>query len=144
MPRHSWYSCLPNGLVETGKTREVFDKFLRLGLEHPCPSFPGFFGKGTENHQKNQGFFIPTDPLKSLENKGKTLKKTRNSLQGKKNKEFPKNKERKDRDTTQKMFWVVQGRTSKRPHQGTHQSYFDGICASCEMPSCMQPSPRIQ
>ena len=33
---------------------------------------------------KKQGFFIPTEPLKSLEKKGKTLKKTRNSSQGEK------------------------------------------------------------
>ena len=33
---------------------------------------------------KRQGFFIPAKPLKSLEKKGKTLKKTRNSSQGEK------------------------------------------------------------
>ena len=82
----------------------------------PCPSFPCFFwkkarktakktrifypyrtpkilGKEGKNAQKKQG--IPRT-LKSLEKKGKTLKKTRNSSQGEKNKEFPKNKERKD------------------------------------------------
>ena len=41
-------------------------------------------------------FFIPAEPLKSLEKKGKTLKKQGNPHQ-QKNKEFQKNKERKDR-----------------------------------------------
>ena len=50
----------------------------------PCPSFPCFFGKSQGKSPKRQGFFIPTEPLKSLERKGKILKKTRNSLQGKK------------------------------------------------------------
>ena len=44
---------------------------------------------GKENHQKKQGFFLPSEPLKSLEKKGKTFKKTRKSSQErKKNKEF--------------------------------------------------------
>ena len=34
-----------------------------------------FFGKRQGNPQKKQGFLIPTEPLKSLEKKGKTLKK---------------------------------------------------------------------
>ena len=50
----------------------------------PCPSFPCFFGKWQGKTPKKQGFFIPTEPLKSLEKKRKMLKKTRNSLQGKK------------------------------------------------------------
>ena len=50
----------------------------------PCPSFPCFFGKWQGTPPKKQGFFIPTEPLKSLEKKGKTLKKTRNSLRGQK------------------------------------------------------------
>ena len=43
-----------------------------------------FFGKNARKTSKKQGFFIPTEPLKSLEKKGKTLKKTRKSSQGKK------------------------------------------------------------
>ena len=46
---------------------------------------------------KNQGFFLSLpNPLKSLEKKGKTLKRMRNSTQGETNKEFPHNKERKE------------------------------------------------
>ena len=56
-----------------------------------------FWEKGKENHPKKQGFPIPTEPLKSLEKKGKTLKKNKEFLARRKNKEFPKNKERKDR-----------------------------------------------
>ena len=71
---------------------------LSWAFSLPCPSFPCFFlEKGKENHQKNKDFFTPTEPLKSLEKERKTLKKTRNSSQGKKNKEFHKNKERKGR-----------------------------------------------
>ena len=51
---------------------------------HPVLPFLVFLEKGTENPPKKQGFFIPTEPLKSLEKKGKTLEKTRNSSQGKK------------------------------------------------------------
>ena len=57
---------------------------------HPRPADSLFFfffkkkKKGQVHHQKKQGFFIPTEPLKSLEKKGKTLKKTRNSSQGQK------------------------------------------------------------
>ena len=66
----------------------------------PCPSFPCFFGKRQGKPPKKQGFFIPTEPLKSLEKKGKTPKKPRNSSQGEKNKEFQKNKERKAKEPT--------------------------------------------
>ena len=63
----------------------------------PVLPFLVFLEKGKENHPKNKDFFIPTEPLKSLEKERKTLKKKkRNSSEGK-NKEFPKNKERKDR-----------------------------------------------
>ena len=43
-----------------------------------------FLEKGRENHPKKQGFFMPTEPLKSLEKKGKTVKKTRKCPQGEK------------------------------------------------------------
>ena len=59
-----------------------------------------FLENGKENHQKTKDFFIPAEPLKSLEKKGKTLKKQGNLCQTKKkNKEFQENKERKDRVT---------------------------------------------
>ena len=58
-----------------------------------------FFWKWKGKPPKKQGFFIPAEPLKSLEKKGKTLKKkNKEFLAGEKNKEFPKNKERKDRE----------------------------------------------
>ena len=50
-----------------------------------------FWESGTENHQKDKDFFIPAEPLKSMGKKGKKLKKTRDSWQGKK--EIQKNKE---------------------------------------------------
>ena len=69
----------------------------RESRHYPVLPFLGFLEKGRENPPKKQGFFIPTEPLKFLEKKGKTLKITRNSSQGLKNKDFQKNKERKDR-----------------------------------------------
>ena len=64
----------------------------------PCPAFAcSFLENRTETHQKTRIFF-PTEPLKSLEKKGKTQtqkKKTRNASQGKKQ-GIPK-KQRKDR-----------------------------------------------
>ena len=59
-----------------------------------------FFWKWKGKPPKKQGFFIPTEPLKSLEKKGKTLKKNKEFLARRKNKEFQKNKERKDRVST--------------------------------------------
>ena len=69
----------------------------------PVLPFLVFFFFAKKNNQgkspkKKQGFFIPTEPLKSLERKGKTLKKTRNSLIPKKTRNSKKNKERKDMD----------------------------------------------
>ena len=53
----------------------VFQTVLRVELK-PCPSFPCFFfGKRPAKPPKKQGFFIPTEPPKSLEKKGKMLKK---------------------------------------------------------------------
>ena len=47
------------------------------GHSQPCPSFPCFFGKRQgKPPKKNKDIFIPTKPQKSLEKKGKTLKKT--------------------------------------------------------------------
>ena len=43
-----------------------------------------FFGEMPGKPPKKQGFFIAAEPLKSLEKKGKTPKKTRNSSHGKK------------------------------------------------------------
>ena len=85
--------------MSTSESAQCTTTQSRAELE-PCPSFPCFFGKkGKEDHKKTR-FIIPTEPLKSLEKKGKTLEqkqgiprrgeqKTRNS---------PKNKERKDRE----------------------------------------------
>ena len=65
------------------------------------PVFPLFFLKKTRKTSQMQGFFILTEPLKSLEKKGKTSKKQGQSSQ-RKNKEFQKSKERKDTDLS---FW---------------------------------------
>ena len=50
----------------------------------PCPSFPWFLGERQGRPRKEQGFFIPTEPLKSLEKKGRRPEKTRKSSQGEK------------------------------------------------------------
>ena len=50
----------------------------------PCSSFPCFFGKRQGKPPKRQGFFLSSEPLKSLGKKGKTRKKARNCLEWKK------------------------------------------------------------
>ena len=71
-----------------------------IAREKPCPSFPWFFGKRRGKPPKKQGFFIPAEPLKSLEKKGKTLKKKKGlpCTRKKKTRNSKKNKERKDRE----------------------------------------------
>ena len=56
--------------------------FGTMSLSIPCPSL--FFWKKARKTTKKQGFFKPAEPLKSLEKKGKTLEKTRNSSPAKK------------------------------------------------------------
>ena len=58
--------------------------------QKPCPSFPCFLGNRQRKPPKKQGFFIPTEPLKSLEKKGKTLEETRKTSQGEKTRKFKK------------------------------------------------------
>ena len=66
----------------------------------PCPSFPFFcfLEKCKEHQQKARIFLYPAEPLKSLEKKGKTLKKQGNPCRAKKKKKqgIPK-KQRKGR-----------------------------------------------
>ena len=61
----------------------------------PNPSLPWFFflgggGECKENQQKDMDFCIPTEPLKSLEEKGKRSKKNKEFHAGRKSKEFQK------------------------------------------------------
>ena len=63
----------------------------------PVLPFLAFVEKGRENHQKSKDFFFPTEPLKCLEKKGKTLKKNKEILASRKTRNSKKNKERKDR-----------------------------------------------
>ena len=64
---------------------------------HPDLPFLAFLGKARKNHPKKQGFFLSSEPLKSLGKKGKTLKKARKFFANEKNKEIEKSKERKIR-----------------------------------------------
>ena len=67
---------------------------------------------------KNQGFLYQPNP-NPRKRKGKTLQKTRTSSQRKKNREFQKNKERKDRAEIADSFWLKSGKhrllIQKRP-----------------------------
>ena len=88
----------------------------------PCPSLL-FWKKARKTTKKTRNLdpyrtpkipgkeWIPTEPLKSLEKKGKTLKKIRNFRAGEKSKEFPpQKKERKDRaedDTSNESLCVT-------------------------------------
>ena len=62
----------------------------------PVLLFLVFFGKRQGKPPKNQGSFVLAEPLKSLEKKGKALKKTRKSSPDKKKQGIPK-KTRKGR-----------------------------------------------
>ena len=63
----------------------------------PCPSFPWSFPKHQGKPQKHQGFLSPGEPLKTLENKQKTPKKTKEFPQQEKDQGNTNTKEKKDR-----------------------------------------------
>ena len=92
----------------------------------PCPSFPCFLWKRQGKPPKKQGFFIPTEPLKSLEKKGKTLTKKQGiprkekeqgmpKKQGKEGQGVPSKKNVQERKISPKRKFL--GRTS-RGHPG--------------------------
>ena len=62
----------------------------------PCPSFLVLLEKGRENHQENKDFLSPLNP-KIPGKEGKSAQKNKEILARRKNKEFQKTKERKDR-----------------------------------------------
>ena len=64
-----------------------------------------FLEKGRENPPKKQGFFVPTEPLKSLEKKGKTVKK---------NKEIHAKKRRKKQGIPKKQGKEGQGKGKRK------------------------------
>ena len=57
---------------------------LAITITFPLLPFLVFFGTWHGKPPKKQGSSIPAEPVKSLEKKGKRLRKTRNSSQGKK------------------------------------------------------------
>ena len=57
--------------------------FKSIGVGPDLP-FLAFSGKTQGTPPKKQEFSVSSEPLKSLEKKGKTVEKTRNSLKGKK------------------------------------------------------------
>ena len=68
---------------------------LLFSQEKPCPSFV-FFLKMARKTTKTTRILIPAEPLKSLEKKGKTLKKKKAILaRENKNKEIPKTRKRR-------------------------------------------------
>ena len=69
-----------------------------------------FFGKWQGKPPKTKKICYPhRTPKIPGKKKGKTLKKTRNSSQGKKNKKFQKHKERKDRVFALRAIFIQQG-----------------------------------
>ena len=63
----------------------------------PCPSFPWSFRKYQGKPQKHQGFLSPHEPLKTLENKQKTPKKTKDFRSKKNTKETKTPRKRRTR-----------------------------------------------
>ena len=93
--------CL-GGLSDSKRAEYGFGEYGSLSFL--CLFF--FEKKGKENLQKTRTSY-PCPTLKSLEEKGKTLKQkkqTRNSSQGKKQGSQNKNKERKDRVSNTKLI----------------------------------------
>ena len=88
---------LDNGhLVLAYPGRESLRPVHYCNAFQPFPSFPCLLGKiGKENNPQKTRIFYP---YQSREKKGKTLKKTRKSLQGQKARNSPITKERKDRE----------------------------------------------
>ena len=125
------------GVIRANRFAQI-DPQKNKKKNYPCPSFPCFFGKTRGKPPKKQGFFIPTEPLKSLEKKGKTLKKTRNSSQGKKTRKSKK-KQRKDRD-------FHNARAKKGFSSGTLKRFarirrFAGKAAQCRQKVCSSKRP---
>ena len=87
-----WF-CSGGGFQNFHLVVFVVSVVLMVSWKYPVLPFLVFLEKGKENHQKSQGFFIPTEPLKSLEKERKTLKKQgiprREKKQG-----IPKNNEK--------------------------------------------------
>ena len=104
------YSVAGRGVVNANLQAAIAELGLPKGGKsqnrwpHPCPSFPWSFRKYQGKPQKHQGFFSPCEPLKTLENKEKTLKKT---------KEFRSKKNTKETKTPRKR------RTGQGLHLGT-------------------------
>ena len=102
-----------------GATKERCTTGLESFFEarKPCPSFPWSFRKYQGKPQKNQGFSSPCEPLKILENKQKTLKKT---------KENPSKKNTKETKTSRKRRTGKFSRRSGRPRFGSVIRFGDG------------------
>ena len=77
----------------------VLQSFSKFGRATPYPDllFLAFSGKRQGKPPKKQGFSVSSEPLKSLQKEGKTLKKSKEFLEKQKSKEIQKSKERKIR-----------------------------------------------
>ena len=96
-------------------------------MHHPVLPFLVFLEKGKEDLPKKQGMFIPTEPLKSMEKKGKTLKK----------KEFLAGKKTRNPTTKNKArFEHRAGKTSVHHHRVTLSAprSCDFCDCDCEFP----------
>ena len=91
-----------------------------------CPSFPCCFGKRQGKPPKKQGFFIPTEPLKSLQKKGKNAQKNKEILARKKKQGIPQKKLGKE----------GQGSDLSLPRLLDHMGAEDGPSCSEEEKGC--------
>ena len=84
--------------TQTSASQKYWDNMLRMKLHcgAPCPSFPCFFWKMARKTTKKTRIFNPYRTPKSLEKSEKRSKNQGIPCRAK-NKEFQKNKERKDR-----------------------------------------------
>ena len=97
-------------LAKRQKSKEIQQTNQGSGIccgQNPVLPFLVFLEKGRENHQKDKNVYPYRTP-KIPGKEGKNGQKTRNSSQGEKNKEFPKIKERKDREVPTRR-WQTEG-----------------------------------
>ena len=103
------------------------------GKNAPSNPYPHYLVRlvtSRHNHQKNKDLFLPTEPLKSLEKKGKTLKRTRNSSQGKNIRNSKKTKEGQGSRHLQQS----PGPPGRNRKKSLRDCRFGGLCQSLARP----------
>ena len=115
---------------------------MRLG-HFPVLTFLAFLEKRKENHQKNKDFLSLPNPQKSLEKKGKTLKKKGIPRRGKKQ-GIPKKQGKEGQGCAQKdaAFCVCVSKLAKGEDGGVERRKAHGATPIRHLPSLVGASCR--